>query len=66
MPSLAERIATETHLDVHMIGLAVASLRTNPEKWMDRGISKDVLQELKFLWHVLVKFGMPQGTGKGK
>jgi hypothetical protein len=59
MPSLAKRIATKPYFDVHMVGLSAASLRRSPESWSDIGSFKDVLQELKLLWHVLVKYGNP-------
>jgi len=59
MPSLAERISTGDYVDAFMIGKAAADLKDNPSKWSDRGTYKDVLQELKCLWHVLVQFGEP-------
>lgn len=59
MPSLAKRVAPEGQLNVKMIGDAAASLRKNPESWIDRGTESDVLQELKLLWHVLLKYGAP-------
>lgn len=64
MPSLARRVASGTFLDVEMIGEATADLKRNPERWLDRGPSEYVLQELKRLWHVLVKFGKPNNTQK--
>lgn len=59
MPSLAERIARERMLDVSMIGTAVRDLHAHPDAWTDRGTVAEVLQELKLLWHVLVKCGAP-------
>lgn len=59
MPSLAERIARERMLDVSMIGAAVRDLYAHPDAWRDRGTADEVLQELKLLWHVLVRFGVP-------
>lgn len=59
MPSLAQRISSERHVDVSMIGAAAMDLKRNSEAWNDRGASSEVLQELKILWHVLVKFGKP-------
>jgi hypothetical protein len=64
MPSLAKRVANGGHVDAHMIGVSAADLRANPENWADRGSYKEVLQELKLLWHVLVKFGKPLHTVK--
>jgi hypothetical protein len=57
MPSLAKRVAASGKLDVRKIGEAAASLKHNPSEWADRGNEKDVLQELKLLWHVLLCFG---------
>ncbi|KKI90412.1 hypothetical protein WQ54_20860 [Bacillus sp. SA1-12] len=59
MPSLAKRIAKNGIINAHTIGTAVMDLTRNPENWGDRGEYKEVLQELKLLWHVLVKFGEP-------
>lgn len=59
MPSLAERVARARMLDVSMIGAAVRDLYANPDAWKDRGTVADVLQELKLLWHVLVRCGAP-------
>lgn len=59
MPSLAMRIAREGRVDASVIGDAVMELRSDPTKWMDRGSDKEVLQELKLLWHVLVRYGEP-------
>lgn len=57
MPSLAKRVAPDGILNVMKIGEAAASLKRDPSAWKDRGPEKDVLQELKLLWHVLLKFG---------
>ena len=57
MPSLAERVAPLGTIDASTIGSAVADLRANPSAWSDRGSLDDVLQELKLLWHVLLKYG---------
>jgi hypothetical protein len=57
MPSLAERVAQSGTIHASAIGAAVTDLRANPGAWVDRGSLDDVLQELKLLWHVLVKYG---------
>jgi len=62
MPSLAERIAKNGYIDASVIGDAVNDLKRNSTKWCDRGSYDEVLQELKYLWHVLVRFGKPYGT----
>ncbi|WP_054026354.1 DUF3626 domain-containing protein [Bacillus sp. FJAT-28004] len=59
MPSLAKRIAQSDFIDVNMIGSAALDLKQNPSNWSDRGTYKEVLQELKLLWHVLVRYGKP-------
>lgn len=64
MPSLAERVSTGVYVDAFMIGQAAADLKDNPSKWADRGSYKVVLQELKYLWHVLVQFGEPLSSNK--
>ena len=55
MPSLAARLGAE--VDARTLGLAAQSLRTDPARWSDRGTSEEVLQEIKRLWHVLVRYG---------
>jgi hypothetical protein len=60
MPSLARRVASGSEfIDAQMIGAAVTSLRRNPNAWSDRGSLDQILQELKLLWHVLVRCGLP-------
>ncbi|TDL64023.1 DUF3626 domain-containing protein [Rhodococcus qingshengii] len=59
MPSLAKRIGQNKFIDASIIGSAVNDLKRNPASWSDRGIYKEVLQELKLLWHVLVRYGKP-------
>jgi len=59
MPSLAKRIARDDFIDASMIGAAAIDLKHNPNSWNDRGCYKEVLQELKLLWHVLVRYGKP-------
>lgn len=59
MPSLARRIARNDRIDAYTIGLAAMELKSNPEAWHDRGPYPEVLQQLKLLWHVLVKYGRP-------
>jgi hypothetical protein len=64
MPSLARRIAKKDYIDVSIIGSAAAELNRKPDIWKDRGNYEEVLQELKLLWHVLVKYGEPLQTFK--
>lgn len=58
MPSLAQRISKNNMIDINLIGNASIDLKLNPNNWSDRGSYQEVLQELKLLWHVLVKFGV--------
>jgi len=57
MPSLAARVAYNGKVDVQAIGKGVRSLVADAEQWADRGTVAEVLQELKLLWHVLVRYG---------
>ncbi|KPV56617.1 hypothetical protein QJ48_26655 [Paenibacillus sp. A3] len=59
MPSLAKRIARNDEIDASVIGAAVNDLKRNPARWSDRGDYEEVLQELKYMWHILVRFGGP-------
>ena len=64
MPSLAARVAPGGLLETSMIGPAVMDLKRSPEAWQNRGSPSEVLQELKLLWHVLVRFGEPWAPGR--
>lgn len=57
MPVLAKRIAQNKVIDANIIGTAVKDLYLKPEQWSDYGTKKDILQQLKLLWHVLVRYG---------
>lgn len=57
MPSLAQRVATHDLVDAAAIGRAAMDLKRDPSLWADRGSYAAVLQELKLMWHVLVRFG---------
>jgi hypothetical protein len=59
MPSLAHRISTGDHIDAKLIGDAAVALKNDPSSFADRGSYDEVLQELKLLWHVLVRHGHP-------
>lgn len=65
MPSLAKRIARDGLIDASVIGAAAMDLKRNPDIWIDRGTYGDVLQELKLMWHVLVRYGKPLCNIKG-
>ncbi|EGR51602.1 uncharacterized protein TRIREDRAFT_103442 [Trichoderma reesei QM6a] len=57
MPSLAARIAFEGGVDVQVVGEAVRDAVSGGQLLRDRGTLAEVLQELKLLWHVLVRYG---------
>lgn len=57
MPSLAKRVAPGGQLNASNIGAAAVSVRTYPDDWADRGTEAELLQELKLLWHVLLRYG---------
>jgi hypothetical protein len=57
MPSLAKLIAQNNRINANVIGSAVLDLYRNPQNWVNQGTPKEVLQELKLLWHVLVRYG---------
>ena len=60
---LAQRViehhGTTPHLDATNIGQAAVSAVRNPERWQARGTLRDVLQQLKDLWRILVAHGEP-------
>lgn len=56
MPHLAKRITNCDYIDASVIGSAAKDLCCYPENWSDYGTVKEVLQELKLLWHVLVRY----------
>ena len=64
MPSLARRIAPAGMVNVAKIGEAALELKLDPTRWSDRGTYDEVLQELKLLWHVLVRCGHPHREAK--
>lgn len=62
MPSLAKRISRKGILTTEMIGNAVRDLSEHIDTWKEHGSYIDNLQELKLLWHILVKYGNPLRT----
>ncbi|TVX94112.1 DUF3626 domain-containing protein [Paenibacillus agilis] len=62
MPFLAKRIAQHGYVDANVIGAAAVDLKRNPELWKDRGSYEEVLQELKYMWHILVRYGNRQAN----
>jgi hypothetical protein len=58
----ADSAVVEGRLDAAMIGRAAASVNRDPDRWADLGGPAEVLQYLKQLWHVLVRYGRPRST----
>ncbi len=56
MPALAQRVGSPL-VTAHSIGKAARSVIETPETWVDLGTQEHLLQQLKRLWHVVVKFG---------
>jgi len=63
MPSLAKRIGQNNVIEASTIGTAIMDLKRNPASWSERETYNEVLQELKLLWHVLVRYGKPLDEG---
>jgi hypothetical protein len=57
MPELAKRIAVDNSINAHTLGLAAMDLYTHPEEWENWGSKNAVIQEIKLMWHILVKYG---------
>ena len=59
MPSFAEHVAKNGLVDANTIGAAAMALRRNPAAWSSWGEPRKVRGLLKYLWHVLVRYGEP-------
>ncbi|WP_076540695.1 DUF3626 domain-containing protein [Shewanella sp. UCD-KL21] len=57
MPALAQAIAKDGLISAQLIGKAAMDLSLKPMSWSERGKQAQQLQQLKLIWHVLVKFG---------
>ncbi|QDE30073.1 DUF3626 domain-containing protein [Shewanella polaris] len=57
MPTLAQSIAENEFINAEIIGRAAYHLQQQPASWSERGTHAKKLQDLKLLWHVLVKYG---------
>ena len=57
MQSLAKRISDQGVINARVIGDAARDVVLNSKDWFDRGTTAEVLQELKLLWHCLVRYG---------
>jgi Protein of unknown function (DUF3626) len=66
VPPLARFIAARyraAHLDAYVIGRAARSVVRSPSSWSSFGTPAEVLQLIKYLWHILVLSGPVQGSG---
>ncbi|MFE2743422.1 DUF3626 domain-containing protein [Streptomyces scopuliridis] len=52
-------------LDAEVLGHAAASIVRRPEDWAEWGTRDEVLQYVKQLWHVLVRYGRYRRYGQG-
>ncbi len=57
MPKLAALVAPDGQLDARQIGEAALALHKDPQQWRMHGNETELKQQLKLLWHVLVRFG---------
>ncbi|WP_282109847.1 DUF3626 domain-containing protein [Shewanella algicola] len=57
MPTLAQSIAEDQIINAEIIGRAAYQLQKQPTSWSERGAHTKKMQDLKLLWHVLVKYG---------
>lgn len=57
MPVLAKRIAETNDINARIIGSAMKDMYSQPEQWSDYGTMKEITQDIKLLWHVLVRYG---------
>jgi hypothetical protein len=61
-PRLAAHIATvyqTAHLDAAVIGRAARAVVRDPAAWVGFGAPAEALQQIKYLWHILVLRGEP-------
>lgn len=57
MPTIAKQVAPQGTLDARQIGEAVKQVNVNFHLWQAYGTRAEVIQQLKLLWHVLVRYG---------
>lgn len=61
MPILAQSLAENELINAEIIGRAAYQLQKQPSSWSERGAHSKKRQDLKLLWHVLVKYGESTG-----
>lgn len=57
MPELARQVAPDGVLDVRLIGEAARAVAAGEGRWSTAGSKTELIQQLKLLWHVLLRFG---------
>ena len=57
MPNVARAVAQEQLINAAIIGEAAYALCKQPTSWSERSSHAKKIQDLKLLWHVLVKYG---------
>jgi hypothetical protein len=55
---LASRYGTDV-IDVALVGRAARAVVRSPARWAGFGAQAEVLQQLKYIWHILVLLGRP-------
>ena len=59
MSPFATHVAIDGRVDPRVIGSAAMDLGRNPSEWSNWGDPREVRGLLKYLWHVLVRYGGP-------
>ena len=62
MPEVAQSISEDGLVNASIIGKAAVALTLKPMSWSERGKQAQQLQQLKLMWHMLVKFGANNST----
>lgn len=54
---LGRRVAEDGHIHTALLGRLAKQLREKPTIWADLGTPDTLLQQIKYLWHILVRYG---------
>ena len=60
MPLVARKIAENDFIHTELIGRALIEANKNPQQW--NAFEPSASRLLKYLWHVLIRFGAPLST----
>jgi Protein of unknown function (DUF3626) len=55
---VCDRLEVAGRYDAAVVGRAAASVIRDPDSWAGWGTQEDLRQQVKYLWHVLVAFGI--------